>query len=158
MRIVVNTPTGNIGRSLVEALLERGAEVTLIARHPDKVRDLEARGARVVQGSIDDAAVLERALEGARALFWLTPPAMRPDWSDWAVQTGKQAAEAARRRDVKRVVVLSSLGAQTGRGTGPVGVLLDIEDAFRAAVPEVVALRPGFFMENVPLAPLPAAG
>jgi uncharacterized protein YbjT (DUF2867 family) len=148
MRIVVNTPTGNIGRPLVEALLARGAEVTLIARSPDKVRDFEARGARVVQGSIDDAAVLERALEGAGALFWLSPPAFRPDWSDWALGAAKQAAEAVRRRDVKRVVVLSSVGAQSGRGTGPVGVLLEVEDAFRAVAPDVVALRAAFFMEN----------
>lgn len=149
MRIVVNTPTGNIGRPLVESLLARGAAVTLLTRHPDKVRDFEARGARVVQGAVDDAAAVDRALEGASALFWLTPPAMRPDFTDWAVATAKQAAAAVRRRDVKRVVVLSSLGAQAGRGTGPVGALLEIEDAFRAAAPEVVALRAGFFMENV---------
>lgn len=149
MRIVVNTPTGNIGRPLVEALLARGAEVTLIARSPDKVRDFEARGARVVQGSIDDPAVIDRALEGAGALFWLSPPAFRPDFYDWATGAAKQAAEAVRRRDVKRVVVLSSVGAQSGRGSGPVGILLEIEDAFRAVAPEVVALRPGYFMENV---------
>ncbi len=148
MRIVVNTPTGNIGRPLVEALLARGAEVTLIARTPDKVRDFEARGARVIAGSIDDAAVLEKALEGAGALFWLTPPAGRPDFIDWATATARQAAEVVRRRDVKRVVVLSSVGAQSGRGTGPVGALLEIEDAFRAAAPDVIALRAGFFMEN----------
>ncbi|MEZ4297795.1 MAG: NAD(P)H-binding protein [Polyangiaceae bacterium] len=149
MRIVVNTPTGNIGRALVELLLARGAEVTLIARTPDKVRDLESRGARVVQGSIDDAAVVERALEGASALFWLTPPAARPDWLEWGVGAAKKAAEAARRRDVKRIVILSSLGAQAGRGTGPVSSLLEIEDAFRAVAPDVIALRAGFFMENL---------
>ena len=32
---------------------------------------------------------------------------------------------------------------------GPVGLLLTIEEAFRAAVPHVLALRPAFFMENL---------
>ena len=50
---------------------------------------------------------------------------------------------------VKRVVVLSSIGAQTGPGSGPVGVLLDIEQAFNAAAPDVTVLRPGYFMENI---------
>jgi uncharacterized protein YbjT (DUF2867 family) len=149
MRIVVNTPNGNIGRSLVETLLARGAEVTLIARNPEKVRDFAARGARVVQGSIDDREVLDRAFEGAGAVFWLTPPGMRPDAHEWAIATARTAAEAVRRRDVKRVVLLSSVGAQSGPGVGPVGALLDIEKAFRAAAPDVVSLRAGFFMENL---------
>ncbi len=78
MRIVVNTPTGNIGRSLVQTLLDRGAEVTLVARTRSKVQDFEARGARVVEGSIDDAAVLDKAFEGADGLFWLSPPRTGP--------------------------------------------------------------------------------
>lgn len=149
MRIVINTPSGNVGRALVEALLARGAQLTLISRSPDKVKAFEARGARIVEGSIDDAAVLDSALEGAGALFWLTPPATRPDFTSWAVATAKVAAEAVRRRAVRRVVVLSSVGAQSGSGSGPVGVLLGVEDAFRAVAPDVVALRPGYFMENV---------
>ncbi len=148
MRIVVNTPSGNIGLPLVEALLGAGKEITIISRNPEKVAPFVARGARLVEGSIDDPAVLDRALTGASALFWLTPPASRPDFVDWAVTTARAAAEAVRKHDVKRVVVLSSLGAQSGRGTGPVSPLLEIEDAFRAAAPDVVALRAGFFMEN----------
>lgn len=150
MRIVINTPTGNIGRVLTEALLASGGhELTLIARTPSKVSDFAARGARVVEGSVDDAAVVDSAFKGAQAVFWLTPPNMRPDFVDWAVSTATQAADAARKHDVKRVVVLSSVGAQSGRGTGPVGALLEIEAAFRAAAPDVVSLRAGYFMENV---------
>jgi uncharacterized protein YbjT (DUF2867 family) len=149
MRIVVNTPTGNIGRSLVQTLLARGAEVTLIARSPEKVRDFAERGARVVEGSIDDAAVLEKAFEGAGGLFWLAPPAFRPDWRTWGPNTAKQAAEIAKKHGIKRVVVLSSVGAQNGPGSGPVGTILAVEEAFRAVAPDVTALRAGFFMENI---------
>jgi len=148
MRVVINTPNGNIGRRLATQLLERGVEVVGLSRSPDKVKDLADRGMKVIEGSVDDGAALERAFEGADAVFWLTPPVAGPDFHEVATRTAKAAAEAAKRKGVKRAVVLSSVGAQTGRGTGPVGVMLEIEQAFQAAVPNVTVLRPGFFMEN----------
>lgn len=149
MRVVVNTPGGNIGRRVVTGLLDKGVEVVGISRNPDKVADLTEKGMKLVEGSADDKATLERALEGADALFWLTPPLGRPDYSEWATTAGKQAAETAKAKGIKRAVVLSSIGAQNGKGSGPVGCLQDIENAFLAAVPHVTILRPGFFMENL---------
>lgn len=149
MRITVNTPSGNIGRTLTQSLLDAGANVTLISRSPDKVSDLTGRGARLVQGSIDEQAVLDEALAGADALFWLTPPAARPDYHQWAVSTAQKAAATAKRLGVSRVVLLSSVGAQSGPGTGPVGVMLEIEKLFAEQVPNTVSLRAGFFMENL---------
>lgn len=148
-KIVVNTPNGTIGRKVCEALLDAGATLTVISRGADKVAPLAARGATVVEGSIDDAATLKAAFAGADSLLWITPPGgARPDYHAWATSTGEQAAALAREAGIANVVVLSSVGAHSGRGTGPVGVLLEIEDAFRAAIPHVTVLRPGFFMEN----------
>lgn len=149
MRITVNTPAANIGRTLVEKLLTSGATVTIISRSPEKVDDLVKRGALLVAGSIDDAATLKTALEGADALFWLTPPPARPDYQEWGLATARQAAALAKQAGVKRTIVLSSLGAQNGRGSGPVGILLDVENAFKEALANVTILRPGFFMENL---------
>jgi uncharacterized protein YbjT (DUF2867 family) len=149
MRITVNTPSGNIGRVLTQALLDARAQVTIISRSPDKVVDLVGRGARLVKGEVDDERVLDEAFAGAEAVFWLNPPAVRPDLIEWSEATGRKAAAAAKRHGVSRAVVLSSVGAQAGHGCGPVSPLLVIEKAFEAAVPHTVALRPGFFMENV---------
>lgn len=148
MRITVNTPSGNIGRILTQRLLDAGADVTIISRSPEKVGDLIGRGARLVEGSIDEQAVLDQALAGADALFWLTPPAGRPDYHVWAVATARQAAATSRRLGVSRVVLLSSIGAQTGPGTGPVAPMQEIEQLFAEQVPNTVSLRAGFFMEN----------
>ncbi|MBN8228199.1 NAD(P)H-binding protein [Corallococcus macrosporus] len=149
MSIVINTPNGNIGRPLVEKLLKAGRKVTVISRTPEKVADLVKLGAKVVQGSIDEQATLDAALPGAEALFWLAPPAARPDFVQWATATGRMAAERVKAHGVKRVVLISSIGAQTGPGTGPVAALKPIEEAFQAAAPNVVSLRAGFFMENL---------
>jgi uncharacterized protein YbjT (DUF2867 family) len=92
---------------------------------------------------------LDQALSGAEALFWLTPPITRPDFRDWVGQTAQRAAQAAARHGIKRVVVLSSIGAQHRHKNGPVGLLYDVEQAFFAAVPDVTVLRAGFFMENL---------
>ncbi|NTX01750.1 MULTISPECIES: NmrA family NAD(P)-binding protein [Myxococcus] len=149
MSIVINTPNGNIGRNLALRLLEAGQSLTLISRSAEKVADLVKRGAKVVEGSSDDAAVLDKAFAGASAVFWLTPPAMRPDFVEWTQAMGRLAAQKAKQHGVKRVVVLSSVGAQSGPGTGPVGVLREVEEAFKAAVADVTILRPGYFMENL---------
>jgi uncharacterized protein YbjT (DUF2867 family) len=149
MRITVNTPSSNIGRVLTQALLDARAQVTIISRNPDKVADLVGRGARLIKGEIDDERVLDEALAGADAVFWLNPPAVRPDFVAWSEATGAKAAAAAKRHGVKRAVVLSSVGAQAGHGCGPVSPMLAIEKAFEANVPNTLALRPGFFMENI---------
>ncbi|MCP3098509.1 NmrA family NAD(P)-binding protein [Myxococcus sp. K15C18031901] len=149
MSIVINTPNGNIGRPLVRHLLAGGARVTLISRSADKVADLVKAGAKLVEGSTDDAAVLDAAFAGATAVFWLTPPAARPDFFAWSEGAARLAARKARAHGVRRAVVLSSIGAQNGRGTGPVGGLLAVEEAFKAELADVTILRPGYFMENL---------
>lgn len=149
MRIVINTPAGNIGRVVTDELVKAKEDVVIISRHPAKVAGLVQRGAHLVEGSIDDTAVLDRALKGADALFWLTPFAFdHPDYLDWARRTGQTGANAARSNGVKRVVLISSVGAQHASGVGPIGCLPVIETSFQAAAPNVTSLRAGSFMEN----------
>jgi uncharacterized protein YbjT (DUF2867 family) len=148
MSIVINTPTSNIGRALAARLLEAGESVTVLSRDRKKVDELSRRGARVIEGSFEDPALLAEALEGAEALFWLTPPPARPDYYAWATECAKQAAEAAKHAGVRRAVVISSMGAHTGPGTGAVGPAREMESDFEASLPAVVSLRPGIFMEN----------
>jgi uncharacterized protein YbjT (DUF2867 family) len=148
MSIVINTPTSNIGRALVARLLDAGERVTVLSRDKTKVDDFHRRGARVVEGSFEEPALLAEALEGAEALFWLTPPPARPDYYAWATKCAKQAAAAAKKAGTRRAVVLSSMGAHSGPGTGVVGPAREMENDFEAALPAVVSLRPGIFMEN----------
>jgi uncharacterized protein YbjT (DUF2867 family) len=149
MKIVVNTPAGNIGRNVVKHLLLKGEEVVIISRNAGKVTDLVNQGAKLVVGSIDDPAVLLKAFNNVESLFWVTPFAPdRPDYINWARQLARTAADAARTAGVSRVVLVSSVGAQHESGVGPIGCCLAIETAFRNAVPDVTALRAGSFMEN----------
>ncbi len=150
MKITVTTPTGNIGRVLTEKLLASDAEITLIARSAEKVAGFAQRGARVIQGSLADAGLVQQATEHADALFWLTPPDYAAeDFRAYQNSLGDVAAEAARTRPDMHVVHLSSTGAHLAEGTGPIKGLHDIEQKLNAATQRVTHLRPTYFMENV---------
>jgi len=150
MRIAVTTPTGHIGNKLANLLLDRKADVTLIARHPEKVKDLTSRGAKVIAGEHSDAAVVEQAVKAADALFWLTPSDITShDPLGLARRMAEAGASVIRKHPDLRVVQLSSAGAFLPSGTGPIVGLHDTEEKFRAAGKNIVALRPNEFMENV---------
>lgn len=148
MTIVINTPTGHIGRRAAERLLDSDVPVRIVSRNPEKVTDLTSRGASLVIGSIDDGETLDRAFDGAEAAFWVTPPAYRPDYTGWVLETAEKAAKAMASAKIERLVNVSSIGAHAGDRTGPIKSLGEVESIFSETMPNVVHLRPGSFMEN----------
>ena len=121
MKIVVTTPTGHIGNKLANILLDRKADVTVIARRPEKVKALANRGAQVVPGEHSDPAVVEQAVRGADALFWLTPSEMTSrDPLGLARRMAEAGASVIRKHPDLHVVQLSSAGAFLASGTGPI--------------------------------------
>lgn len=74
--IVVTTPTGQIGGDVVQHLLEAGQPVRVVVREPHKLPKAVRERVDVVEGSHGDGAVVERAFEGAEAVFWVAPPDM----------------------------------------------------------------------------------
>ena len=149
MRIVVSTPTGNVGRVATEKLLEAGAEVVVIHRDPARVEGFASRGAEVRRGTIDDPASLTAATEGADALLWVTPGVpnavnLRATQNDF----GAAAAAAIQANDIPRVVNISGVGAHHDAGTGPIAGLHDVEEMLDATGAAVLHLRPAYFFEN----------
>ncbi len=150
MKIAVTTPTGHIGNKLANILLNGKSDITVIARHPEKVKELVSRGATVIAGEHSDPAVVEQAVHGADALFWLTPSDVT---SHDPLGTARRMAEAGasviRKHPDLHVVQLSSAGAFLPSGTGPLVGLYETEEKFRGAGKNIVSLRPNEFMENV---------
>ena len=64
MNALVTGATGFVGGHVVEALLDRGARVTILARSAPRAARLAERGARVVVGGLEDRAALEQAAAG----------------------------------------------------------------------------------------------
>ncbi len=150
MKITITTPTGNIGRPLTHRLLDQGGhELILLARSPEKLKAERARGARVVQGDLGDAASVTQATQGADALFFLCPPNFGvADHRAYYVTLAKIGADAVKANKIKHTVLLSSIGAHLSAGTGPILGLHDAEQIFAKATSGLTILRPTWFMEN----------
>jgi uncharacterized protein YbjT (DUF2867 family) len=149
MKVVVNTPTGNIGSALTGHLLESGVDVTVLARNPDKVRVFADSGATVRQGELDNRDFLVDATKGAGVLFWVTPPDYQStDLRGYQNMLADNGAEAIKANGIRYVIDLSSVGAQHASGTGPIAHLHDVEKKFEKTGANVLHLRPSYFMEN----------
>ncbi len=126
MRVLVTGGAGFIGSHLCGRLLERGDQVAAIDNfdpfYPERIKrralaPLLARGLRLFQADIRDAAAVERALGDARpecivhlaALAGVRPSIERPaDYMDVNVRGTCVLLEAARKAGVRRFVFGSS--------------------------------------------------
>ena len=150
--LVITAPTSNIGSRLVSDLLERGAELRLVARDPSKLASDVRDRVEIVTGSHGDAEVIDRACEGADGVFWLTPnisdaPSIEASFVDFA----RPATDAFARHGVKRVVGVSALGRGTPMAdhAGVVTASLEMDDLIAASGVAYRAVVNPSFMDNL---------
>ncbi|MFJ3175835.1 NAD(P)H-binding protein [Streptomyces roseus] len=150
--IVITAPTSAIGRLLVDDLLDRGAPLRLVVRDPGRLAPHVRERAEVVAGSHGDAAVIDRACDGAEAVFWLAPadPAARSAEAAF-VDFTRPACEAFVRHGVRRVVGISALGRGTPMAAhaGPVTASLAMDDLIAASGVAYRAVVCPSFMHNL---------
>lgn len=71
MTTLVTGATGFLGQNLTQRLLSDGVPVRILARDAVAARPLVHAGAELAQGAINDAAALDRALEGVSTVYHL---------------------------------------------------------------------------------------
>lgn len=150
MLVTVLGATGKTGGVVSERLLAAGVQVRAMGRSADKLAGLTRAGAQPVVGDVARASDLVAALRGADAVYALVPPSYAaPDVLEHYRQVNDALAAALVESGVKRVVYLSSLGAELPSGTGPVVGLHRGEEKLKALPGlDLLLLRPGFFYEN----------
>ncbi|NEA54799.1 NAD(P)H-binding protein [Streptomyces sp. SID13666] len=152
--IVITAPTGNIGRHLLPLLLEaaptHGEELRVIVRDPARLPDAVRERVEVVIGSHGDAEVVDRAFEGADAVFWLVPPDSSLAPMDAYCGFTDPAAEALAAHGVGHVVGVSALGRGTpvADRAGLVTVSLAVDDLIAKTGVSYRALANPSFFEN----------
>lgn len=141
---------GNITSQAARALLQQGRRVRVIGRSAASLEPLRQLGAELAIGDAQDANFLTPAFEGATAVYTMIPPHYgAPDMRAAQTEIGSAIAAAIARSGVKRIVNLSSVGADLPAGTGPIVGLHEQEQRLNALPGlDLLHLRPGYFMEN----------
>lgn len=147
---VIAGANGHVGFAAAHALLKAKRSVRVIVHSAIRRGHWEKDGAEVVVGSLDDANFLTQALKGAEGFFALTPPNLNvSDYIAWQHKVADATASAVKASDVSHVVLLSSVGAQHPRGTGPIAGLHYFENALRKTGVRLTAIRACGFQENI---------
>ncbi|WP_424185958.1 NmrA family NAD(P)-binding protein [Actinokineospora sp. G85] len=150
--IAVTTPTGHVGSRVVRLLVQAGVRPRVLARDParlDTTLPLDIR-----QGTLDDATYLREATAGVQSLFVVDPtPHAHPDPIAESAAFGDRVARAVRANGIRRVVFLSSVGAELRHGVGHIDGLARIEEGLDATGVDVAHLRAGYFFTNLLMDP-----
>ena len=148
---VVLGASGHTGHVAAKNLLESGQKVRVVGRSAERLQEFSAKGAEVAIADATDAPGLTKAFKDADAAYVLIPPdPTSTNFRAFQDRVSDAIAAAVENAGVKRVVALSSIGADKGSGTGPVVGLYNLEQKLNQIDGlNVLHLRPGYFMENV---------
>lgn len=145
MTIVITGATGQLGRHVVEALLERNVpagEIVAAGRSVEKIADLAGRGVQVRTMDYADAASVAEALEGARKVLLISGSEVGR-----RVEQHRTVIEAAKAEGVELVAYTSIANADT------TGMKLAAEHQATEVILQesgvpFVLLRNGWYLEN----------
>jgi len=113
MRAFVTGGTGFIGSRVVKRLRDRGDDVVVLARRPEKAAGLDAE---VVEGELSDAGAIRRGVEGSQAVFHIAADyrvgmvaSKRDSMRDSNVGGTERVLDAAVDAGVERIVYVSTV-------------------------------------------------
>ena len=150
MKIIVTGSLGNISKPLAKQLVANSHDVTVISSDANKANDIEALGAKAAIGSIADVDFLAQTFAGADVVYTMIPPNFAAiNYRKYVGDSGKIYAEAIKKSGIKRIVNLSSIGADIDGGTGPISGVHDAEIELNKLEDVAIKhIRAGFFYNN----------
>ncbi len=141
MRILVTGAMGNVGRFVVESLLELGEKVVAASPNIEKLNKAYGgnENIRTVQFDFMEKKTYEAALEGVDRIFLMRPPHL-----------GKPEdllpfLHAMKKANIKLVAFLSLMGVENN----PIPPHHKIEKLIQQLGIQYSFIRPGFFMQNL---------
>ncbi len=151
MRIVVTSPTGEIGQRVVRELLAPEFSVRVLTLEPERLSPEVQDQVEVIRGSTHDRTALSHALAGADALFLCIPaePPLVADLPGHYQRHARAALQALLSTGTPRVVAVSALGKGLAADAGPMTGLHVMEDILQESGAAIRFLRCGVLMENL---------
>ncbi|EMF28823.1 NAD(P)H-binding protein [Streptomyces pseudogriseolus] len=152
--IVITTPTGQIGRQVLDHVLDAmdgTTPVRVIARDPSRLTPRARERTEIFQGSHADPDLLAAACAGADRVFWLVPPAPGADSVEdhFRAFTLPLCEVIGRGEGVERVVAVSTAGRGVAKNAGQVSASLAMDDRIAVTGVHYRAVCPPFLMENL---------
>ncbi|GAB2622877.1 NmrA family NAD(P)-binding protein [Emticicia sediminis] len=152
MKIIIIGSLGNIGKPLIQALVQKGHEVIGINHSIEKQIEIEALGATAAIGSIEDVDFLASTFAGADVIYTMVPPNYfaEPDIREYYRKIGNNYVQAIKQSSVKRVINLSSYGAHLNKGTGNILGAHYVENSLNELLNiDITHIRPTYFYYNL---------
>jgi uncharacterized protein YbjT (DUF2867 family) len=153
MRFTLTGSLGNITKPLVIELIKAGHIVTVISSQEERSEEIHNLGAIAAIGNVSDLSFLKNTFKNADAVYTMVPPSYTTkDPIAYNHEQGKIYATAINESGVKKVVNLSSWGADNPEGCGPVTGLYFVEqelNKLQSLGISVTHLRPGYFYTNL---------
>jgi uncharacterized protein YbjT (DUF2867 family) len=148
--IVITTPTGQIGRQILDHVLDSEEPIRVIARDPSRLSPQVRGRVEVVQGSTDDIDVVTEAFAGADCVFWLVPPNPHTESIQGHIlDFVRPVCEAISSQGVKRVIGVSSLGRGIAENAGQISAIFAMDDLIESTGVSYRSLCPPGFMDNM---------
>lgn len=148
--IVITTPTGQVGREVLDHVLDGAEPIRVVVRDPTRLSPKVRERVEIVQGSLADSEVVTKAFAGADAVFWLLPPNPRAEnVVAHALDFARPVCEAIISQGVRRVVGISTLGRGIARNAGQISAALAVDGLIESTGVHYRAVCPPSFMENI---------
>lgn len=159
MKIIVTGSLGYVSTPLIQELIKKGHSVTVISSNAEKQAAIEALGAKAAIGKMEDVDFLTNTFRGADAVYCMLPPL-----GDYADPNNNASAGMARagaiannyvlaieRSGVKRVVYLSSIGADMKKDNGFLILHYNAENTLNklSSGVNISFIRPAAFYKNL---------
>jgi uncharacterized protein YbjT (DUF2867 family) len=140
--ILITGITGNIGGATARALLARGVKFRALVRDLGKAAPWAERGVELVQGDLEDAAAVKRALAGVDAALLVMPNGETQE------RTEVSFTRIAKDAGLPWLIKLSSPEAVRGTSSPIPLAHIAAEDAIKASGLKWTFVRPSFYMQN----------
>ncbi|HVI43762.1 MAG TPA: NAD(P)H-binding protein [Chitinophaga sp.] len=158
MKVVLTGSIGNIGKPLTQELVSKGYSVTVISSNAERQKDIEALGAKAAIGTMEDAVFLAATFKGADIVYVMETLdaaggffGKDTDYIETINHIGNSYKQAIEQSGVKKVIHLSSIGADMDKGNGILIFHHNVENILKQ-LPEDVAIkfmRPVAFYTNM---------
>ena len=145
--ILITGATGKLGRAVVEHLAtKRGADqVAALVRDEGKAADFKEKGVKVCVGGYEDAASLDRAMQGAEKVLLVS--GTEPN----RVQQHRNVVDAAKRAGVGMLAYTSRAVKDRDVSNPMMAVHFETEDYIKNSGLPYTLLRNALYMDVIPL-------